>query len=83
MIEIAGIRTLYTGDYTCTEDRHLMAAEIPSKSPEVLICEATLGKHVLDDREKRESRFIEYVETCIRRGGRCLIPMFALGRPRK
>ena len=79
-IEIAGIRTLYTGDYTRTEDRHLMAAEIPSKSPEVLICEATLGKHVLDDREKREMRFIEFIEGCLRRGGRCLIPMFALGR---
>lgn len=38
MIEIAGIRTLYTGDFSCLEDRHLCAAEVPTISPDVLIC---------------------------------------------
>lgn len=28
---------LYTGDFSRQEDRHLMAAEIPSISPDVLI----------------------------------------------
>ena len=37
MIEIAGVKILYTGDFSCEEDRHLMAAEIPSVSPDVLI----------------------------------------------
>lgn len=38
MIEIAGIRTLYTGDFSCLEDRHLCAAEVPTISPDILIC---------------------------------------------
>jgi Cft2 family RNA processing exonuclease len=32
MIEIAGVRVLYTGDFSREEDRHLMAAELPSAS---------------------------------------------------
>ena len=37
MLEIAGVKVLYTGDYSCVEDRHLMSAEVPSISPDVLI----------------------------------------------
>jgi Cft2 family RNA processing exonuclease len=37
----SGVRVLYTGDYSREEDRHLMAAEIPSARPDVLIVEAT------------------------------------------
>ena len=37
MIEIAGVKIFYTGDFSCEEDRHLMAAEVPSVSPDVLI----------------------------------------------
>lgn len=37
MIEIAGVKTLYTGDFSRQEDRHLMAAEIPDVKPDVLI----------------------------------------------
>lgn len=41
MIEVAGVRVLYTGDYSREEDRHLMAAELPPSRPDVLIVEAT------------------------------------------
>lgn len=37
MIEIAGVKVLYTGDFSRQEDRHLMAAEIPPSRPEILI----------------------------------------------
>lgn len=37
MIEIAGVKVLYTGDFSREEDRHLMAAEIPAVKPDVLI----------------------------------------------
>ena len=43
MIEIAGVNILYTGDFSRQEDRHLMSAEIPSISPDVLIMESTYG----------------------------------------
>lgn len=47
LIEIAGIEVLYTGDYSCEDDRHLMAARPPKQAtPDVLIVEATYGVEV-------------------------------------
>lgn len=80
MIEIAGVKILYTGDFSRQEDRHLKSAEIPSARPEVLITEATYGTHIHDKREEREARFTTLVHNIVSRGGRCLIPAFALGR---
>ncbi|XP_026469038.1 cleavage and polyadenylation specificity factor 73 [Ctenocephalides felis] len=80
MIEIAGVKILYTGDFSRQEDRHLMAAEIPAVQPDVLITESTYGTHIHENREDRENRFTSLVENIVTRGGRCLIPVFALGR---
>ena len=104
MVEIAGVRVLYTGDYSCEEDRHLMAAKPPtSRPPHVLIVEATYGVKVCAaveapiaarswcphsntvaqthmPRERRERQFTSAVESTVLRNGRCLIPVFALGR---
>lgn len=80
MIEIAGVKVLYTGDFSRQEDRHLMAAEIPTVHPDVLITESTYGTHIHEKREERESRFTGLVSEVVKRGGRCLIPVFALGR---
>ncbi len=45
LIEIAGTRVLYTGDYSTEEDRHLVPAKVPQweKKPDVMICESTYG----------------------------------------
>ncbi|SPP87976.1 cleavage and polyadenylation specificity factor 73 [Drosophila guanche] len=80
MIEIAGIKILYTGDFSRQEDRHLMAAEVPPMKPDVLITESTYGTHVHEKREDRENRFTSLVQKTVLQGGRCLIPVFALGR---
>ena len=80
LIEIAGVKVLYTGDYSREEDRHLMAAETPPTTPDVLICESTYGVQVHEPRHERERRFTTLVYDIVRRGGRCLIPSFALGR---
>ena len=109
LVEVAGVRVLYTGDYSCEEDRHLMAAKPPtSRKPHVLIVEATYGVMVRHHapwvgvdagvsgadgwcwcacaaqthmpRERRERRFTQVVEDPVLAGGRCLIPVFALGR---
>uniref|UniRef100_T1JIA8 Cleavage and polyadenylation specificity factor subunit 3 n=1 Tax=Strigamia maritima TaxID=126957 RepID=T1JIA8_STRMM len=80
MIEIAGVKVLYTGDFSRQEDRHLMAAEIPNVHPDVLIVESTYGTHIHEKREDREARFTGLVHDIVNRGGRCLIPVFALGR---
>ncbi|NP_001088278.1 cleavage and polyadenylation specific factor 3 L homeolog [Xenopus laevis] len=80
MIEIAGVKLLYTGDFSRQEDRHLMAAEIPNIKPDILIIESTYGTHIHEKREEREARFCNTVHDIVNRGGRSLIPVFALGR---
>ncbi|XP_065183194.1 cleavage and polyadenylation specificity factor subunit 3-like [Sycon ciliatum] len=80
MLEIAGVKILYTGDFSRQEDRHLMAAEIPPVSPDVLIMESTYGTHIHEKRDVREARFTGTIHDILNRGGRCLIPVFALGR---
>lgn len=80
MLEICGVKILYTGDFSRQEDRHLMAAEIPTMRPDVLITESTYGTHIHEKREDRENRFTSLVQKIVTQGGRCLIPAFALGR---
>lgn len=80
LIEIAGVKVLYTGDFSREEDRHLVSAEMPPHRPDVLITESTYGIHIHDKREDRELRFTSLVHDIVSRGGRCLIPAFALGR---
>jgi len=80
MIEIGGARLLYTGDYSLEEDRHLVPAEVPREAPHVLVMEATYGTQRHEPRDVREALFTSTVERVVQRGGRCLIPVFALGR---
>ena len=35
MVEIAGMRVLYTGDYSRQPDRHLSAADLPDVRPDI------------------------------------------------
>eukprot|EP00934_Nitzschia_sp_Nitz4_P008826 Nitzschia sp. Nitz4//scaffold58_size112336//52644//55069//NITZ4_004031-RA/size112336-augustus-gene-0.23-mRNA-1//-1//CDS//3329554983//8816//frame0 len=79
-MDIGGRTVLYTGDYSMEDDRHLMAAEIPARKPDVLMVESTYGVQVHASRAEREARFTGTVERVVTRGGRCLIPVFALGR---
>lgn len=57
LIEIAGLKVLYTGDYSREEDRHLVIAEVPPIKPDVMICESTFGVHTLPDRKDKEEQF--------------------------
>ena len=108
-IELGGLRLLYTGDYSCEEDRHLMAADAPVEHPpDVLVVESTYGmqarppplplpaggrrgctpryyspsppSQVHESREERERKFTSAVLGIVRQGGRCLVPVFAVGR---
>ena len=51
-------------------------------SPELIFfsVESTYGTHIHEKREDRENRFTQTVADTVTRGGRCLIPVFALGR---
>ncbi|KAJ1724114.1 hypothetical protein LPJ53_001576 [Coemansia erecta] len=71
---------VYTGDYNMTPDRHLGAAWIDKVRPSVLITETTYGTTIRDSKRSRERDFLEKVHSCVLRGGKVLIPCFALGR---
>ncbi|SIO73291.1 cleavage and polyadenylation specificity factor subunit 3 [Babesia microti strain RI] len=80
MVEIGGIRVLYTGDYSSEQDRHVPKAEIPPIDVHLLICESTYGTRIHDERTQRETRLIRSILNAVDNGGKCLLPVFALGR---
>ncbi|AFN83894.1 putative beta-lactamase fold-containing exonuclease [Encephalitozoon romaleae SJ-2008] len=80
LIEIEKSKVLYTGDFSREEDRHLKAAESPGCKIDGLITESTYGVQCHLPRAEREGRFTSIVQNVVQRGGRCLLPVFALGR---
>jgi cleavage and polyadenylation specificity factor subunit 3 len=80
LIDIAGLKILYTGDYSREEDRHLVKAHVPTIRPDVLIVESTYGVQKHQDLSDREDRFTSLVHAVVKRGGHVLLPAFALGR---
>lgn len=79
-IEMGGLKVMFTGDYSREEDRHLSSAEVPPKRPDVLITESTFGTATHIPRLERETKLTKLIHTTIQQGGRCLLPVFALGR---
>ncbi|KAI0205696.1 cleavage and polyadenylation specifity factor [Astrocystis sublimbata] len=81
LIEIAGLNILFTGDYSREEDRHLVSAEVPrGVKVDVLITESTYGVSTHVPRPEREQALMKSVTNILHRGGRVLMPVFALGR---
>lgn len=79
-IEMGGLKILFTGDYSREEDRHLSSAEVPHKRPDLLITESTFGTATHIPRLEREHKLTKMIHSTIQQGGRCLLPVFALGR---
>lgn len=80
-IEIAGLKILFTGDYSREDDRHLVSASIPKGVKiDVLITESTFGISTHTPRVQREAQLMKSITDILNRGGRALLPVFALGR---
>ena len=79
-IEIAGLRVLFTGDYSRELDRHLNSAEVPPLPSDVLIVESTFGTATHEPRLNREKKLTQVIHSTVSKGGRVLMPVFALGR---
>ncbi|KAL8872512.1 MAG: hypothetical protein Q9174_001869 [Haloplaca sp. 1 TL-2023] len=81
LIEIAGLKILFTGDYSREDDRHLISAEVPKGIKiDVLITESTYGIASHIPRPERETALMKSITGILNRGGRVLMPVFALGR---
>ncbi|KAH3662360.1 hypothetical protein OGAPHI_005612 [Ogataea philodendri] len=79
-VELGGLKFLFTGDYSREEDRHLSSAELPPSRPDLLITESTFGTATHVPRVEREAKLTHVIHSTIQQGGRCLLPVFALGR---
>lgn len=80
MVDIKGMRALYTGDYSRVEDRHMSAADLPSIRPHIVIVESTYGVSRHEPRVQREERFLKRIADTVKKGGKVLLPIVALGR---
>lgn len=81
LIEIAGLNILFTGDYSREQDRHLIPASVPKGvRVDVLITESTFGVASHIPRVERETALMKSVTSVLNRGGRVLMPVFAIGR---
>jgi len=81
LIEIAGLNIFFTGDYSREQDRHLVSAEVPrGVKIDVLITESTYGVASHVPRLEREQALMKSITGILNRGGRVLLPVFALGR---
>ena len=81
LVEIAGLKIFFTGDYSRESDRHLVSAEVPKGVKiDLLITESTYGIASHVPRLERESALMKSITGILNRGGRVLMPVFALGR---
>lgn len=84
LINIAGLNIFFTGDYSREQDRHLVAAAVPDPKKvgkiDLLITESTFGISNAPPRAEREAALLKSVSTIVNRGGKVLMPVFALGR---
>jgi integrator complex subunit 11 len=79
-VECRGHSVVYTGDYNVVGDRHLRSAWIERLDPHVIISESTYATKFRELKMRREKVFLKKIMQTIDRGGKVLIPVFALGR---
>ncbi|CRG99769.1 cleavage and polyadenylation specificity factor, putative [Plasmodium relictum] len=79
-IEVNNFSVIYTGDYNTVPDKHLGSAKIPSLSPEIFISESTYATYIRPTRKSSELELCNLVHECVNKGGKVLIPVFAIGR---
>ncbi|MBE6042785.1 MAG: MBL fold metallo-hydrolase [Clostridium thermopalmarium] len=70
----------YSGDFSLFSQVSVEGARIPKLRPDLGIFESTYGDKLHGNREIEQERLIEIAEECIAKGGKMLIPAFALGR---
>lgn len=79
-VRVGNQTIVYSGDYNTVADRHLGAAYIPRLRPDLFITETTYSTSTRGQRRNKEREFLLKVHECVKRGGKVLIPVFALGR---
>ncbi|MGH2331192.1 MBL fold metallo-hydrolase [Thermoanaerobacter mathranii] len=74
---------LYTGDYTLFSQRTIEGQDITrflKNGVNIIITEGTYGSRIHEKRSDEINKMIEVIENTVEKGGKVLIPAFALGR---
>jgi Cft2 family RNA processing exonuclease/dsRNA-specific ribonuclease len=71
---------LFTGDYSVAAQQTVPALARPDFQADLVISESTYGERLHEDRNAAEGRLLGQIGEAIDRGGRVLIPAFAVGR---
>ena len=79
-IQSKGGNIFYSGDISMTNQYTVNGAAIPKLRPDIMLVESTYGDKLHSNRQLEEKRLIDMVDKVISRGGKILIPAFALGR---
>ncbi len=78
-IEVEGRRILFTGDLG-RKKLPIVRDPIQIRDADILIIEATYGDRIHGDYEEVRNRLTEIINRTVRRGGRIIIPAFAVER---
>jgi putative mRNA 3-end processing factor len=79
-LDLEGKRLLYTGDFNPAETELLKGSATDFSDTDVLVMESTYGDRDHPSRYQTERRFINSIEETLVRGGKVLVPSFAVGR---
>ncbi|HEY1016501.1 MAG TPA: MBL fold metallo-hydrolase, partial [Herpetosiphonaceae bacterium] len=74
-------RVLHTGDISTGDHRTIKGVDLQRVPPaDLMICEGTYGNRAHHSRKEQERALVEMVQSVVDKGGRVLIPAFAVGR---
>jgi len=79
-LETGGKRILYTGDINTLDTRVVHGAKIPQKPFDAVIIESTYATTEHEDRTEIEALFVASIKEVVGKGGKVLVPAFAVGR---
>jgi len=81
LIDTPAGRVLHLGDYSVTAQRTLHGLDVPGlPQADAVITEGTYGDAIHANRKEQERALVATVARVVGRGGRALLPAFAVGR---
>ena len=82
MIHIQGQKesVLMTGDVSVANQLTIPGMDSPPLNPDVMVMESTYGDRLHKSRSKESTKLIKAVANTIEKGGKVLLPVFAVGR---
>lgn len=82
LLKLGDKKILYTGDINTQDTELLKGADFYTDLPaiDLMITESTYGDRIHPDRQKEIDRFLSTIHETIEKGGKVIIPTFAVGR---